>query len=641
MKNYRIFVGILALVFGFAACKGPADPVEIKDNTIYLRGSITEADVDAALASGLPLVFEGAVYVATKPLIISRPVTLVGSPALIATGGVVVVANGNYLNGTGTVNAATLIGPASVLERAGTVANAVAPIAASDLTGGVIPSASIVGGYAAVNGDVTLVAAGTAAGQLTASAAPANLIVFGNVTVSNEVSTNLTVSGNITQGVNAVITGAVTTSGNFTSTVTGAAAVSGVLTVGGNAVFKGAAASTGGDLTVKGNLSATDGSMNVGGDLSVAGNYSGTHGALTVAGATSFGGNVDLSGQDAGFIGGVAFAAGTITFESGHALVLAGGGLVIPANTSIAFTFHSIFILDSGTVTVSATSITSIGYGSIGTFDVAQLEALLPKAGAAFLIAGSGALTADATVKAGTTLIVGTGGCLDVGEHKLILTAGAAISWDGKIVAGNTSISGGTNGWSVTGSGASIAISANALTGTGTAPKLLGGATGDAAGNPQILVTAPGGSAGVLTVSNVEIDLYSSSSAGEIVLKGNGTQTAALLLKGGPGTTAGKLTVGSGVGSTVTVGSSTNASNFKIRVGSTTAATDATVTRDGSAAAAGLVVKAGNADAGSGIALGSIAGGTSADADAYIAGPAATANATTLKAGNYVIVPNN
>jgi hypothetical protein len=75
--------------------------------------------------------------------------------------------------------------------------------------------------------------------------------------------------------------------------------------------------------------------------------------------------------------------------------------------------------------------------------------------------------------------------------------------------------------------------------------------------------------------------------------------------------------------------------------GSDTVDTKALVTKDGSVAAA-VVVTGANANASSGVLLGSIAGGATADTnDAQITGPAVAANASVITKGWKVKVPNN
>jgi hypothetical protein len=348
---------------------------------------------------------------------------------------------------------------------------------------------------------------------------------------------------------------------------------------------RGAPASTGAAITVDGNFSATGATKFTPG------------GNLIVTGTSSFAAAADLDAASTivtQFKGGVTFGAGVITIDGAHTLTLTGGNLALPAGSYVDVA-NTALVAGPGTLSATATGIASDSTGAIAVANAAQLEVLLPKAGAAFIVVltNDGTLAADATVKAGTVLSIETGANLNVGTHKLVLTGTTGkLVGAGKVVAGNTSISGGENGWTSKTASTTIEIAADTLTGVGTTPKLLGGATGSSL--PTISVTAPNGATGVLTVSNVELSLQESSSAGQIVLTGNGTQSAALLLKGGTGTT-GKLTVGATVTNDVTVVSAST-TDFRIFVGSTEAVTGAYVTKNGTAIAAALVVKAGAID---------------------------------------------
>jgi filamentous hemagglutinin len=418
---------------------------------IYLSGPQEQTGIEAALASGAPLTFAGVTVTASTPLVIDRSVTLVGSPAIAVTG--TVVANGDYLGGTGTITATTVVGPAATLAKVSS-GNKVAPIA---------------GGTAAVIGAVEILTSGTAAGELTASTVPADLFVFGDVTVTNAVTTNLTVQGKVTQATGAVVTGAVTTSGDFTSAVTGSAAVSGVLTVGGNATFSGVEASTSANLlTVGGNLVATGATTSF-----TAG------GALAITGTSSFGKDVDLTAVNATFTGGVTFAAGTITINSGDTLVLTGGNLVAPAGTAVV-TASDALVLGSGTLTVGATSIASGTDGAITAASVAQLEVLLPKAGDALNagLANSGTLAANAVVKDGTVLTIAPGKSLNTGTATL--TVGNTGGTNASVLSKATLTAGGSSstGITLTGNTGVVAFEASTANVTGSIKLESGGGIG-------------------------------------------------------------------------------------------------------------------------------------------------------------------
>jgi hypothetical protein len=199
-------------------------------------------------------------------------------------------------------------------------------------------------------------------------------------------------------------------------------------------------------------------------------------------------------------------------------------------------------VLGSGTLTVGATSIASGTDGAITAASVAQLETLLPKAGAALNagLANSGTLAADATVKAGTVLTIASGKNLDVGTHKLILGAAtAAISGEGKVVAGNTTITGGASGtWTQAGAG-TIAIAANAITASAATAILTGGSADTAI----IEVTAGEATDSTLTVTGT-IDIATN---GAVKLTGSAAKSAILSLTSG--TIPGKLSANVSAGS--------------------------------------------------------------------------------------------
>jgi hypothetical protein len=124
-KNFLTGLTVILLSMGLilVGCEGPtgADGAGGGGSAgpIYLSGPQSRAGVEAALASGAPVTFAGATVsdATATPLVIGRAVTLVGSPALTASGGTI-IANGNYLGGTGTVAATTLIGPAAAQAKA-------------------------------------------------------------------------------------------------------------------------------------------------------------------------------------------------------------------------------------------------------------------------------------------------------------------------------------------------------------------------------------------------------------------------------------------------------------------------------------------------------------------------------------------
>jgi hypothetical protein len=214
-------------------------------------------------------------------------------------------------------------------------------------------------------------------------------------------------------------------------------------------------------------------------------------------------------------------------------------------------------------------------------------------------------------------------------------TNGAKLDGEGKVVAGNTEISG-ANGWQAVGTGSNSKI----IISVDTIDAQVSAGTGDVAGILTAITTAATitvKNGGTLTVEHGTIDISAASTS--FVLEGTTGAGSKLLLKG-DGTAPGLLKF-SGQTTDVTIGT-TNTTNFLITANTKAQATNAVVTKpDGQAIVAGdsIVCKATATDASSGSVLGTIGGGA-ATKDVLITGPSGQ-NSATFLADSKVKVPNS
>jgi hypothetical protein len=217
---------------------------------------------------------------------------------------------------------------------------------------------------------------------------------------------------------------------------------------------------------------------------------------------------------------------------------------------------------------------------------------------------------------------------------KLVLTGaatanGALLKGAGSVVAGGTTIVGGTNGWQAATGSANVTIAKDAI-------NVASGGT----------LTAQDADAAItVTASRLAVtgEIVLASGKGKLILKGDDTTAGSLLLKG-HASNAGKLRVAVD-SSTVKVGATVTNSTFLIFAASgMSATTQAYVTAaDGTKVTpANLSVNGGNTDASSGTTLSSINAGNEADTkDVLITGQTAEANALTIISGAYVKVTNS
>jgi hypothetical protein len=360
-KNFLTGLTALALSIGLvlAGCEGPtgADGAPSRGGTpgdTILSGTVSEAAVRYALASGAPVVFAGATLEANlgAPLVIDRAVTLIAnSPALSTkagdTGSVIIITA--IPAGTGTITAGTIVGTKAVLDKAATPG--VVRIEAS--TGGPIH----VGTDTAVAGNITISSAVTNATNIINSASITNLYVIGNLTVNDDVSSikNINVTGTLT-----VATGKTLTLGSSGagSLIAGGGANIDKLTVGAS----NASIASSGTVTVKasavlgGALTIADGTFAITDATTVTG--SGTvatsgRGAIAAANVTQLEtllprtGAANLSLAASGSLSGsstTVSAATTLTIPTGVALT-------IPATKTLAVATSGTFVV-AGTVNV-------------------------------------------------------------------------------------------------------------------------------------------------------------------------------------------------------------------------------------------------------------------------------------------------
>jgi hypothetical protein len=497
-RKQSLIVGMTALLavsFVFFGCSGgdAAAGANGAPGTIYLSGPQKTAGINAALESGAPVVFAGAVQSDDGVITINRAVTFIGKEALTVLGdgggskdGVLVVVDANYIKGTGKIATAntdaTIIAPQAVLDAniATGATGVLAPLVTETTAITEVPTDSVV----ALKGDWTITSTGTAANTIVDAGtdySAKSLVVVGNLTVSAATSwTSINVLGNITDAT-AAITGPVSTSGNAKFTAAQSALTG---------------------LTVGGNLTAAA-AVTVG------------TGNITVTGTATFDDNLTLSSTiTADFAGGVTFKKTAATITSNSILFTfatnPATGTVFPAGTGID---SGAITLGAGTLTLGAAQLT-LGTGAVLTGDVAvgsgANTVTLKKAA---LTAGSAGLV---LAPAGTVTVL-TLDKIDLATGGTITTAGTGsvvLKAAGDVVIGGT---GGAGTWTatVTGAGASVQLLASATTQTIVAAG--GGTLASFAGTDGTpLITSKGTTTSGLTIGkNTTLDL---SVKGSVVL---------------------------------------------------------------------------------------------------------------------------
>jgi filamentous hemagglutinin len=373
MKNYRIFVGILALalVFGFAACEGPVGPAGAgtpgvgTPGTSYLTGSQATEVIQYAIDAGGPLVLAGVTQSDADSIVIpvGRGVRILGNFTVHNTGTLVIAdASSVVLTEAGTINSAggtpAVIAPQAILDS--NVGGNTTPVpiqtgaAAIDTTGT----------YVAVKGNITISTAVTSATNIINSTSGKNLFILGTLAVNNDITTtsinvlgSVSASGEIIGALNA--TGAVT----FTGAQTALAGLSAA------SVTSTKAVSSSGDVGIEGNLTltglTTDGALTttsgakieVGGSLSAASVTLGTAtaDALKVGGTTAIGTLTTSAANQITF--GAAASVGTFAIDhaaevlgTGNVTIGTGGATLVPSGVA--------FKVGAGTFTNGAAAVT-------------------------------------------------------------------------------------------------------------------------------------------------------------------------------------------------------------------------------------------------------------------------------------------
>ena len=481
MKKYLLFGMLAAILAGalvLAGCEnaagglgpagsngagGPASPnflsgslsTDAIQRAIDFTYSRPASVLGGAVAEGgfgdkvyAPLYFDGVVQTDDGVIVVpeDRKIKLLGTSAIrLADGGTIVVA---HESGIDTSITGKITGTAGGATSYAIVPNALSGFV--DTNPALITNVEIKGG----------------ADDLPASGPVA---ILGPVTVTggDTDGKNFKNTGTDLNGKDIYIIGSGTDQTAFTvsSPLTTGNVASSVNVIDGKAVINAAAAI--GNLWAEGDVTlgaALTGSVDTEGVLAInaanatlvnvkAGSVtSGAHavvisGNFEVAGTSSFG-DTAAFGSNASFGGnaeftGAATFGGDVVIGSTASLVLAGGNLVVPTGSSIVVAdTNKALVLGTGDITATAT-ITSGDGAVIKAATAAQVEVLLPKAGAAFLVSleNDGTLAADTTVRPGTTLDIVAGKTLTVGDGRTL-----TVSADGIVNAAGTLELGGTTG---------------------------------------------------------------------------------------------------------------------------------------------------------------------------------------------------
>jgi hypothetical protein len=293
-------------------------------------------------------------------------------------------------------------------------------------------------------------------------------------------------------------------------------------------------------------------------------------GAVVFNGPATFGGNVELTAGNATFESTASFADNavlTLVEATSTVTLNAGASLGTPYGWTSGSVWSTILGNSDGTnaVVLTPAAGTTLTFGAdrvltqsgSGAHSIAISGTGAPGlyAGATYTVASESDKVGTLSLGSGVNLTLGTGalappadetGLSGATPSKLVLTGasgtdGASLAGEGTVVLGNASITGGANGsWQAVGASTSVALTATAITGTGTSP-VLAALTDDSA----VITLATGhtdGDGAALTVTNATIDL---SAKGAVNFPYADTTAATLVLKGGTGT-LGALKLGSG-----------------------------------------------------------------------------------------------
>jgi hypothetical protein len=275
-----------------------------------------------------------------------------------------------------------------------------------------------------------------------------------------------------------------------------------------------------------------------------------TAGGIVFEGDVVFGGNVTLTAVPATFKKTAFFADGTALILTDVASIVnlydTTGALAVGAPVAgVPDIYSTILKADAGANAVLTpavkTKLTFTASGKVLTQGASETNehGITLTSGKATLISGSSYVVESAENKKGTLTVTGTltlgpevlepAGYGNEAAPKLVLTGatgenGAKLAGAGSVVAGGTTIVGGTNGWQAVDDGTdTYTIEANAITAAGA-----GGAFTAVTGATQPSITVAAG-ATLNLAADTTIDLKGTAAAvGSIVLKGAASNGAIL-----------------------------------------------------------------------------------------------------------------
>jgi hypothetical protein len=285
---------------------------------------------------------------------------------------------------------------------------------------------------------------------------------------------------------------------------------------------------------------------------------------LKVAGDVAFGGDLTLTGKGVELSGVATFAPGAVVTMTAATSTITlvqdtGSGIAVGEGR---FPYNAIFSNESADTDAKLTpeAGTTLTFGANRTLtqnaassghSIEITGKLGMPSGATYVVASEasnvGTLKVKTTGDDVLTLgagVLGNSETADDLSSSLVLTGatgtdGALLKGAGKVVAGDTEIVGGTSGWQAVGADTSIAITAGAITGTGTDATLKAQGTDTDAVITQLAVEGNN----LVIAANTIIDLsYNSGKVGSIELTQSATvpgkvtltdATSVILVKGG------------------------------------------------------------------------------------------------------------
>jgi hypothetical protein len=326
-------------------------------------------------------------------------------------------------------------------------------------------------------------------------------------------------------------------------------------------------ASFGGDATFEGAVSGADEAVTFVGFATFKDTFATTSGAAVFQSGASFEGTAGFGG-DATITGDVTFGGdvttggdtiinGAALFDDASLTLFASGG-AITFNDNVTFTALKAVTTGTDAITLKAGKKLIVGTDDVITAGAGGNVVLTPSGASTTLTFGAKKITQNdgdikitgpATLAAGASYEVSADNDLEIDTSStLTLDTGAGLiltrdttnpsilKGEGSLIAGATTIVGGTTGWSVTEDtssvGGNITITPNTIAGSTAAMVLTAG------DNEAVITVAAGGTLNIAVNTKINLKGTNSAAVGSIVLEKPASPDAGAILSFAQGTTS-------------------------------------------------------------------------------------------------------